>query len=81
MRFFLFILWAIHWLPLPILGRMGKLLGTCAYHFWARRRRITLTNLRLCFPDMPEPLPSAGPRCPSVPSVPPMRPAQWSVYW
>ncbi|MBR5999735.1 MAG: lipid A biosynthesis acyltransferase [Oxalobacter sp.] len=54
MRFFLFILWAIHWLPLPILGRMGKLLGTCAYHFWARRRRITLTNLRLCFPDMPE---------------------------
>ena len=54
MRFFLFILWAIHWLPLPVLGRLGKLLGTCAYHLWARRRRITLTNLRLCFPDMPE---------------------------
>ena len=54
MRFFLFILWAIHWLPLPVLGRLGKLLGTSAYHLWARRRRITLTNLRLCFPDMPE---------------------------
>lgn len=54
MRFFLFILWAIHWLPLPILGRMGKLLGTCAYHFWKRRREITLTNLALCFPDKSE---------------------------
>lgn len=54
MRFFLFILWAIHWLPLPILGRMGKLLGTCAYHFWKRRREITLTNLALCFPEKSE---------------------------
>ncbi len=54
MRFFLFILWIIHWLPLSVLGRLGKWIGTCAYHLWARRRHITLTNLRLCFPDMPE---------------------------
>ncbi len=54
MRFLLFILWVLHWLPLPILGRLGKLLGTCAYYLWGHRRRITLINLSLCFPDMPQ---------------------------
>lgn len=54
MRFFLFILWSLHWLPLPILGRLGKWMGTLSYYLMGSRRHIALTNLRLCFPDMPE---------------------------
>lgn len=54
MRFFLFILWLLHWLPLPILGRLGKGLGTASYYLMKRRRHIALINLRLCFPDMSE---------------------------
>ncbi len=54
MRFFLFVLWLLHWLPLPILGRLGKWMGTLCYYLMGRRRRIALTNLRLCFPAMTE---------------------------
>ena len=54
MRFFLFILWLLHWLPLPVLGRLGKCLGTVCYYMMKNRRHIALTNLRLCFPDIPE---------------------------
>ena len=54
MRLVIFFLWLIHWLPLPILGRIGKVLGILTYHFLRRRREITLTNLRLCFPEMEE---------------------------
>lgn len=53
MRFFLFVLWLLHWLPLPVLGRLGKCLGTISYYIMKNRRHIALTNLRLCFPDMP----------------------------
>ena len=52
MRFFLFILWSLHWLPLPILGRLGKWMGTLSYYLMGSRRHIALTNLRLCFPDL-----------------------------
>ena len=54
MRFFLFILWLLHWLPLPVLGRLGKCLGTVCYYMMKNRRHIALTNLRLCFPDILE---------------------------
>ncbi|MEA5097152.1 MAG: lipid A biosynthesis acyltransferase [Burkholderiaceae bacterium] len=54
MRFAIAFLWLLHWLPLPILGRMGNGLGSLLFRFLKRRRHITLTNLRLCFPDMPE---------------------------
>lgn len=54
MKLLVFFLWLIHWLPFPILGRLGKMLGFFAYHFLKDRREITLTNLRLCFPEMDE---------------------------
>lgn len=54
MRFLLAIMWLLHWLPLPILGRIGKLIGSLLFIFLKERRQITLTNLRLCFPKMTE---------------------------
>lgn len=54
MRLLLGLLWLLHWLPLPILGRLGKLVGSLLFLTMGKRRRITLTNLRLCLPDLPE---------------------------
>ena len=54
MKFVVFFLWLIHWLPLPILGRIGKVLGFASFFFLHSRREITLINLRLCFPEMDE---------------------------
>lgn len=54
MKLVVFFLWLIHWLPLPLLGRIGKGLGIITYHLLRSRREITLTNLRLCFPEMDE---------------------------
>lgn len=46
--------WLLHFLPLPVLALFGRALGLLAYVFAAERRDITLRNLRLCFPQMPE---------------------------
>jgi len=54
MRFALILMWLLHWLPLPILARIGEGLGSLLFLTLRRRRHICLTNLRLCFPDMPE---------------------------
>ena len=54
MRLLLAIMWVLHWLPLPILGRIGKFIGSILFIAVAERRQITLTNLRLCFPKMTE---------------------------
>jgi KDO2-lipid IV(A) lauroyltransferase len=54
MRFILVFLWSLHWLPLPILARIGEGFGSLLFHILKKRRHITLTNLRLCFPAMPE---------------------------
>ncbi|RJX33284.1 MAG: lipid A biosynthesis acyltransferase [Oxalobacter sp.] len=54
MKLVLGVLWMLHWLPLPILGRLGKALGTLLFYSLKGRRHITLTNLRLCFPDKSE---------------------------
>lgn len=45
------LLWLLHWLPLPVIGRLGKALGTVLFYGMKTRRHITLTNLRLCFPE------------------------------
>ena len=37
-------------LPLPVLRALGRLLGWALYAAVASRRRVVLTNLRLCFP-------------------------------
>ena len=54
MRALIGLMWLLHWLPLPILGRLGKALGSLLYMYMRPRRRITLVNLRLCFPDKTE---------------------------
>ena len=54
MRLLLALLWLLHWLPLPILGRIGKFFGTLMFSLLRRRRRITQINLRLCFPEKTE---------------------------
>ncbi len=36
-------------------GRLGNVLGTCLWWLIGPRRRVTLANLRACFPQMSEP--------------------------
>lgn len=48
------LLWLLHWLPLPLLRACGWLLGHLLYLFGSERRAVALTNLRLCFPELPE---------------------------
>ena len=43
---------ALHWLPLPLLRAGGAALGALLYLFARERRRVALTNLRLCFPAL-----------------------------
>lgn len=47
-------LWMLHWLPLPVLRAIGWLMGQILYFLGRERRKVALTNLRLCFPDMGE---------------------------
>lgn len=54
MRILLGLMWLFHWLPLPVLGRVGKGIGTLLFIQMRERRRITMTNLRLCFPALSE---------------------------
>ncbi|MGS0742244.1 LpxL/LpxP family acyltransferase [Glaciimonas sp. GG7] len=54
MKALIFLLWLTHWLPLWILGPLGEALGSLLFIIMKPRREITLTNLKLCFPDMPE---------------------------
>jgi KDO2-lipid IV(A) lauroyltransferase len=54
MRILIFIMWLLHWLPMPILGRFGEAIGSLLFVAMRRRRRIALTNLRLCMPEFSE---------------------------
>ena len=47
-------LWLLHWLPLPVLRALGWGLGRLLYALGRERRRVALTNLRLCFPEKSE---------------------------
>lgn len=55
MRPLLAVLWLLHWLPLPLLGRLGNAIGLVLYALIRSRRNITLANLRLCLPDLTGP--------------------------
>jgi KDO2-lipid IV(A) lauroyltransferase len=55
MRALLGLIWLLHWLPLPLLGRLGNGVGALLFLVLRSRRHITLTNLRLCLPDLSEP--------------------------
>ena len=48
------LLWLFHWLPLPLLAAIGNSIGRLIAAVPSKRRRIAETNLRLCFPDVPE---------------------------
>lgn len=52
-RIALALMWLLHWLPLPALAALGRLFGRLLYRFGRERRHVALTNLGLCFPDMP----------------------------
>lgn len=38
-------------LPYPVLIQLGKILGRVALHLLPKKKKITQTNLRLCFPE------------------------------
>lgn len=48
------LLWLLHCLPLALQAALGNLLGGLFYRVIGRRRKVALTNLRLCFPELPE---------------------------
>ena len=54
MRFLLGLMWLLHWLPLPVLGRFGAAIGSLLFMLLKKRRHIALTNLRLCMPELSE---------------------------
>jgi KDO2-lipid IV(A) lauroyltransferase len=54
MRLLLGLMWLLHWLPLPILGRIGKVVGSLLFMVLGKRRHITLTNLRMAMPELSE---------------------------
>ena len=54
MKIMIFVLWLLHFLPLPILGRIGEAVGSLMYFAIPKRRRIALINLRLCMPQLSE---------------------------
>jgi len=53
-RFALAVIWLLHFLPLAALAPIGRAAGLLAYALAAERRRVTLTNLGLCFPHWSE---------------------------
>lgn len=54
MKLVLGLLWLLHWLPLPLLGRLGEAVGALLFIMVRSRRHIALTNLRLCLPELTE---------------------------
>jgi KDO2-lipid IV(A) lauroyltransferase len=53
-RIGIFLMWLLHFLPLPLLAAAGNALGMLLYWFARERRFVAATNLRLCFPEMSE---------------------------
>lgn len=51
-RLALALMWLLHFLPLSTQALLGRGLGRLMYGLAGKRRRIALTNLRLCFPHM-----------------------------
>ena len=53
-RFGIFLIWLLHFLPLPVLAWVGNAFGILLYVLGAERRKVASTNLNLCFPEMSE---------------------------
>ena len=47
-------IWLLHFLPRVVLAPVGDALGMLLYALAGSRRRVVLTNLKLCFPDLDE---------------------------
>ena len=54
MKLLLGLMWLLHWLPLPLLGRFGETVGSLLFLLLRSRRHIALSNLRLCMPHLSE---------------------------
>jgi Kdo2-lipid IVA lauroyltransferase/acyltransferase len=54
LRFALALFWLVRLLPLRLLVPLGRALGILVYWLVWERRRVVRTNLRLCFPQMPD---------------------------
>ena len=54
MKLLLGLMWLLHWLPLPLLGRFGSAIGSLLFLVLRARRHIALTNLRLAMPELSE---------------------------
>ncbi|MDM5175917.1 lipid A biosynthesis acyltransferase [Massilia sp. DJPM01] len=54
MKILLGLMWLMHWLPLPLLGRIGTGVGSLLFMVLRKRRHIALTNLRMCMPELSE---------------------------
>lgn len=48
------VIWLLHWLPLPLLAALGRATGLLLYLLAGERRRVVLTNFKLCFPELAE---------------------------
>jgi len=46
--------WLLHFLPLSLLAPVGEALGAVLYFLGRERRKVCLTNLERCLPDLPE---------------------------
>jgi Kdo2-lipid IVA lauroyltransferase/acyltransferase len=53
-RLGLAIVWLLHLLPLALLAPLARGIGLLLYPLARERRHVTLTNLRLCFPEWRE---------------------------
>lgn len=49
----MFLIWALHFLPLGALAAIGNGLGRLLYWLIPERRRVTRINLEKCFPQLP----------------------------
>src|SRR5262245_13447613 len=45
------LMWLLHFLPLALLAPIGRAVGMLLYVCANDRRKVALTNLKLCFPD------------------------------
>jgi Kdo2-lipid IVA lauroyltransferase/acyltransferase len=53
-RFALGLIWLVHGLPFGAIARIGRGIGWLGYRLAVPRRKVVLTNLRLCFPELTE---------------------------
>lgn len=52
MKLFIGLMWLLHWLPLPVIARLGEALGAFLFLIARSRRNIALKNLLICFPNL-----------------------------